>query len=60
MTLRVSDYFYETSLVMDVFRLGGETFSYIKKMDVHQALTKDSPAYYQFLKQRLTKYARKK
>jgi hypothetical protein len=60
MTLSVSGYFSITGLITDVFRLSGENFSYIKEMDVHQVLTKDPQAYYQFIKQRLTKYARKK
>jgi ornithine cyclodeaminase/alanine dehydrogenase-like protein (mu-crystallin family) len=57
MTLKVSDYFDECGLIADVFRLSGEPFSYIKEMDVHQALTKDPQAYYQFIKQRLTNIA---
>jgi ornithine cyclodeaminase/alanine dehydrogenase-like protein (mu-crystallin family) len=57
MTLKVSDYFDEYDLVTDVFRLSGEPFSYIKEMDVHQALTKDPQAYYQFIKKRLTNIA---
>jgi ornithine cyclodeaminase/alanine dehydrogenase-like protein (mu-crystallin family) len=57
MTLSVSDYFSETDLITDIFRLSGEPFSYIKEMEVHQALTNDPQAYYQFIKQRLTNIA---
>ena len=57
MTPSVSDYFSDTALLTDVFRLSGEPFSYIKEKDVHKALTQDPQAYYQFVKQRLTNIA---
>lgn len=57
MTLSVSNYFSESDLITDVFRLSGEPFSYIKEVEVHKALTKDPQAYYRFIKQRLTSIA---
>lgn len=57
MSLNVSDYFVESDLLADVFRLSGEPFSYISELEVHKALTNDPQGYYQFIKQRLENIA---
>ncbi|PCH62999.1 MAG: hypothetical protein COC04_04910 [Gammaproteobacteria bacterium] len=57
MTLSVSDYFAETDLLAEVFRLSGEPFSYINELNVHEALTKNPQEYYHFVKQRLENIA---